>query len=308
MAIEQVSGVVAGHSHDTGAHYIDWGAIIAGTVLASAISIVLFTFGTGIGLSMVSPYAGEGVSKAVYFGALGLWTLWVITSSFMAGGYLAGRLRRRVGDGTEHEVEVRDGAHGISVWALGVAVAALLVALGVSGVVGGVAKVAGPAAATAANSDATAATIDSLLRASAETMPSSSSAAVDPAMVDSTMADQPMAPVRPGRDINADRGEIGRLLTLEMVGGQLSPDTTTYVARLVAAHTGLEQAEAEQRVEQVLAEAKSQTDAARKLGVLVAFLTAAALLVGGAAAAWAATLGGKHRDQGTDFSAFWRWS
>jgi len=41
--------------------------------------------------------------------------------------------------------------------------------------------------------------------------------------------------------------------------------------------------------------------------VIMAFLMAAALAVAGAAAAWAATLGGKHRDQETDHSHFWRW-
>src|SRR5688500_10933283 len=88
---------------DTGAGYVDWCAIAAGAMMATAVAIVLFTFGTAIGLSMVSPYEGEGASRAAYFATLALWTLWVIVSSFMAGGYLAGRLRRRVGDATEHE-------------------------------------------------------------------------------------------------------------------------------------------------------------------------------------------------------------
>src|SRR5690348_6953240 len=84
-------------------HYVDWGAIIAGAVVATAVAIVMFTFGTAIGLSMVSPYEGEGVSAAAWFVTLGLWTLWVVGSSFMAGGYVAGRMRRRIGDSTEHE-------------------------------------------------------------------------------------------------------------------------------------------------------------------------------------------------------------
>lgn len=54
--------------------------------------------------------------------------------------------------------------------------------------------------------------------------------------------------------------------------------------------------------------AKQKADAARNIGILIAFATAVTLLVAGAAAAWAATLGGKHRDELTDTSAFWRWS
>jgi len=264
-------------------HYVDWGAIVAGTVLASAISIVLFTFGTAIGLSMVSPYAGEGTSRAVYFVALGLWTLWVIVSSFMAGGYLAGRLRRRIGDGTEHEVEVRDGAHGLTVWALGVVIASLLLALGVSGIAGSAAKVAGPsiAASSEGRDDVTQFTVDSLFR--------------------------PVGRAMPAADNYVERREVSRILTLGTVRGELTAPDKAYVVRLVAGNTGLSQAEAERRVDEVLADAKHKADMARKAGIVIGFLTAAALLIGGAAAAWTATLGGKHRDEEIDLSYFWRW-
>jgi hypothetical protein len=93
-----------------------------------------------------------------------------------------------------------------------------------------------------------------------------------------------------------------------MVRGELNATDKTYVASLVAANTGMTQAEAERRVTEVIAEAKQKAETARKLGILIAFATAVALLVGAAAAAWAATLGGKHRDEGTDHSHFWRWS
>lgn len=77
--------------------YVDWSAVVAGGVLASAISLVLLAFGTAIGLSMTSPCENERASGPVFAIALGLWLLWVIVSSFLAGGYLAGRLRARVG-------------------------------------------------------------------------------------------------------------------------------------------------------------------------------------------------------------------
>src|SRR5215207_242719 len=108
--------------------YVDWPAIIAGAVLASAISFVLFTFGTGIGLSLTSPYPGESVSPWAFAVALGLWVLWVSVSSFIAGAYLTGRLRRRIGDASEHEVEVRDAAHGLLVWALSALIGAMIAA------------------------------------------------------------------------------------------------------------------------------------------------------------------------------------
>jgi hypothetical protein len=35
--------------------YVSWGAAIAGALLASALSFVLLTFGSAVGLSLVSP-------------------------------------------------------------------------------------------------------------------------------------------------------------------------------------------------------------------------------------------------------------
>jgi hypothetical protein len=268
--------------------YVDWCAIALGTVIAAAISIVLLTFGTGVGLSMISPYRGEGVSAPMYFVVFGLWLLWVEVSSFMAGGYVAGRMRRRVGDASEHEVDVRDGTHGFGVWAFGIVVVSFFVILGATGigaVVGGSAA-AGAAAGATSNADGKSdMLVDTLLRPgpSASTSADASGSSVD------------------------RRAEVGRILSFGTVRGELSTDNRTYLARIVAERTGLSQAEAEARVDQTLAEAKRAADAARKAGVIMAFLMAAALAVAGAAAAWAATLGGKHRDQETDHSQFWRW-
>ena len=118
------TGVVE-HAHPS---IVDWAAIIAGGLLATAISFILITFGSAIGLSLTSPYEGSGFSAAFLAVAVGLWVVWVQISSFIAGAYLAGRLRRRLPDATAHEVEVRDGSHGLLVWALGVVIGAMLAA------------------------------------------------------------------------------------------------------------------------------------------------------------------------------------
>jgi hypothetical protein len=133
--------------------YVDWAAVLAGAILASAISFVLFTFGAGLGLSVTSPYPGESPNPVAFAIGLGLWVLWVSTSSFLAGAYLTGRLRRRIGDATEHEVEVRDAAHGLLVWAVSVLIGAFLAAL----VTGGVAAKTADVAAGVATGASTAA-------------------------------------------------------------------------------------------------------------------------------------------------------
>jgi hypothetical protein len=48
-----------------GASFVEWGAVLAGAVLAAAISFVLLTFGTAIGLSATSPWPNSGVSAKV---------------------------------------------------------------------------------------------------------------------------------------------------------------------------------------------------------------------------------------------------
>ena len=97
--------------------YVDWPAIFAGTALAVALSFVLLTFGSAIGLSVASFEPGEGASLLWLGIASGIWFIWVAITSFAAGGYLAGRLRRPVPGTSIDEIETRDGAHGVLVWA-----------------------------------------------------------------------------------------------------------------------------------------------------------------------------------------------
>ena len=81
----------------------------------------------------------------------------------------------------------------------------------------------------------------------------------------------------------------------------------TYVAQVVAARTGLSDADAEKRVSDVVAQAKSAkdkavdaakaaADAARKTGVYVALWAFVSLLIGAFSASYMATLGGRIRD------------
>jgi hypothetical protein len=253
--------------------YVDWRAIIAGAVIAAAISLVLLTFGSAIGLSMTSPYESEGASKGLFAVALGLWVIWVIVSSNLAGGYVTGRMRRRVGDAIEHESDIRDGTNGVAMWGLGVLIAAVLAFAGATGVVAGGAALAG-----AANADPTAYTVDALFRSTGQQAPD-------------------------GATFAAKR-EVTRILAQGTVGQKIADDDKAYVSRLVAARTGLGQAEATQRVDAVLAKAKAAADATRKAGIISGFLIAAALLAGAAAAWWGAVTGGRHRDQGTAMSGF----
>jgi len=274
---------------------VDWGAIIAGGVLAVAISFILLTFGSAIGLSLTSPYEGEGRSLGFLGAASGLWVVWVQVSSFIAGAYLAGRLRRRLTNATAHEVEIRDGSHGLLVWALGVLVGAMVAA----SVASGVASTAGRAVASATQAAGSGAmqlagninpmdySVDSLFR-----------------------TNNPQG----GENAADSAAEAGRILATSASQGNMSADDKAYLAQLIERRTGLAQPEAEQRIDQVMASLKSAADKARaaadrarRVAVLVAFVTAASLVVSAAAAWWAAGMGGRHRDEGTDFAHLVSW-
>ena len=122
-------------------------AVIGGIVLASAISLVLLTFGSAVGLSFANFRTFTGVAPVWVAIAAASWLLWVQISSFMAGGYLAGRMRRRFHDASEHESDVRDGAHGLLVWAGALVVGAMIAVGGI----GAAANAVGSAASTLTN-------------------------------------------------------------------------------------------------------------------------------------------------------------
>jgi hypothetical protein len=113
--------------------HVDWAAIFAGAALATAIGLILLTFGASLGLSVASPYDGEGYSPVAYAVAAGLYLLWVQLMSFGFGGYVTARLRVRTTDTTEHEIDVRDGLHGLVMWGVGVVAAAVIAIAGLGG-------------------------------------------------------------------------------------------------------------------------------------------------------------------------------
>ena len=93
------------------------------------------------------------------------------------------------------------------------------------------------------------------------------------------------------------RAEMVRLFSSSLRnGGDLKPADRTYVSKVVAARTGLSQADAEKRVNEVVTQAKADADAARKATAQLAFWLTASLLLGAFCASLAATEGGGLRD------------
>lgn len=112
---------------------VEWGAILAGATIATAIALILLGFGAALGLGFASPYDGEGMSPVAFAVAAGLYLLWVQVMAFFFGGYVAARLKARTPSLSEHEVDVRDGLHGLIVWGVGVIAAAVIAMAGIGG-------------------------------------------------------------------------------------------------------------------------------------------------------------------------------
>ncbi len=264
------------------AGYLEWGPIIAGALLAAALSLVLLTFGTAIGLSATSPWPNSGVSAKFIAGVAVFWTLVQQIGAFMAGGYIAGRMRTRWNDAPQDEVEFRDGLHGGLVWAVGIVIGAALLLATAGAVARTGAQVAGQAAITVAGSKVNPmdTVMDTLLRPGA---PPPAPAGQPP------RANQPAA-------AEAPRATIGRILAASLADGGLSADNRTYLVQLVSQQTGLSQQEVETRVNNAVTATREAADKARRTAVTTGLVTAVSLIISFAAAWWAALKGGQHRD------------
>lgn len=124
----------------------DWGAIIGGALGAIVVSIILFTAGSGFGVSTVEPWSFANRAPETFVIGTGIWLIVMQWLSAAFGGYLAGRMRAKwIGQRTD-EVLFRDTAHGLLAWALATVIVAALFAIG-TGVVGTTAATEGAAAA-----------------------------------------------------------------------------------------------------------------------------------------------------------------
>lgn len=255
---------------------VSWAAITAGALAALALTLVLLWFGTGMGFSVVSPWGDSGVSATTFKIGTGLYLVVVAMISSAVGGHIAGRLRTQWYGLHSNEVYFRDTAQGFLAWALASVIGALLLASAATTIIGSTAGglSQGASAAASQSSGAMSGYVDQLLRP------------------------DPAAATGPAGDGTETRSELTRLLTSSFqTERDLKPADRTYVAQMVARRTGLSQADAEKRLNEVLTQAKTDLDKARKAAAQLAFWMAASLLVGAFSASIAAAEAGAFRDR-----------
>lgn len=274
---------------------VSWEPIIAGAFAASTLTFILMLLGSGLGLSIVSPWSGAGASATTFAVSTAVWLVVVQWLSSGVGGYLTGRLRTKwVGVHTD-ETYFRDTAHGFLAWALatllvaGVLGSALSAALSsgvqaVSTVAAGAATGASAGAATKGGGafDSTSYYVDALFRPADLTK---------------------LAAANPESDAAATAQASRILLASAANGGEVTADDSAYLTQLVASRTGLSEADAKARVDTMIAKvkdtkikAKQAADTARKATATFALVGALSMVIGAFISSVAALLGGRQRD------------
>lgn len=274
---------------------VSWAAIFAGALSAAALSLILALLGTGLGFSTLSPYEDH---SAVVLGVSTI--LWVTLTSILAsgiGGYMAGRLRVKWATVHTDEVFFRDTAHGMLAWAVATLLTAAMFGSALTSVISGAATAGAGVAKTVATAGAAAGTVAAKNSDMGSTM--------NPG---DYFTDMLMRSDKPVTDASANpRAEVARIFATSMHNGSLAADDRTYLAQTVAARTGMTQADAEKRVDDVYARmnaaaekakatAKDVADKARKTAATAALWLTVSLLLGAFVASLAATFGGRLRD------------
>jgi hypothetical protein len=263
----------------TAASFLQWTPIIAGALVASAVSLILVAFGSAIGLGIVSSSPTWRDTSALLTLVSGLYLLLAALASFGAGGYVAGRLRERWDASAHHDlIEFRDGTHGLVAWALAVVITALVFAFSAASLPSKTAQTTTAPEASATGESLIAYELDQLFRGDRRPFES---------------------------EIAYNRAEAARILLKAAGRNGITPDDRAYLVQLVAARTSIPPADAESRVNNAITAASTAIHKARRSAIILGFSTAVALLVGAVAAWYAACGGGRERDSAVPRPA-WR--
>ncbi|HVT55466.1 MAG TPA: hypothetical protein VHD34_05400 [Xanthobacteraceae bacterium] len=260
-----------------------WGAVIAGAFTAVAVMIVLISAGTGVGLltaSSFEPTANVAQNTAII---TALWLWFVHAMSFLAGGYVAGRLGNTWEKSTQAESNFRDGTHGFIAWALAAVLStSALAGFALSGATALTSAGIHGAASGASNAATTGRMnymIDTLLR------PSGSGSGQSNA--------------------ENDRAQLSRIFTYGLVKGKLSDEDKNYAAQIVARRTGVTPQEAQSRIDEAQRTAAQAAQSTARATAYTALWFLLSMLLGAIAAIFGGVWGGDDREGRETLPAGW---
>ncbi|MBY5560955.1 hypothetical protein [Rhizobium leguminosarum] len=268
-----------------------WGPIFGGAAAAIGVTLILLLLGSGVGLTMVSPWSGQSSSLGTVGVTAAIWLVVVQWLSSGLGGYITGRLRTKWAAVHTDEVFFRDTAHGFISWALATIFVAGFLASSLTSLAGAGAQAVGSAATAAGAAAASTA----------------STADLPTAYFTDALLRPEQARAGETSDDTAATAEVSRILLNGAAAGQIPDDDKAYLATIVTVRTGLSEADARTRVDTVLKRiedakvaAQKAADEARKAASTTALLGALSLLIGAFIAAAAAAFGGSQRDEEED--------
>ena len=262
-------------SETPGSIYLSWPPIVAGALVAAALSFVLLSFGSAIGLAVASPSSTWRDTSWTLALLGGLWLLLTSLASFGLGGIWRAACAILGQRQYLMKSSFADGIHGLLVWGLAIIIGAFL-ALAATKTIAPRPDATSPTAATA--EPLLAFELDRLFRSD-----------------------------RSAAEAGDDeiRAQAARIITSGLGHSGMAPDDRAYLLRLVEIRTGLPQPEAEARVGRAIAQSSAAIKRARSAAVILAFMIGASLMLGAAAAWFASSSGGRHREGAVDHP-FWR--
>lgn len=131
-------------------HKVNWGAIIAGAVIALIIQFLLSLLGVGIGAATLDPSTGNNPDASTFSIVSAIWYgLTGIIAAF-AGGFIASRMSGKT-------IASSGALHGLTSWAVTTLVLLYLLTTAIGGLVGGALNGLGAIAGGLGNTVATAA-------------------------------------------------------------------------------------------------------------------------------------------------------
>ncbi|TDR94218.1 ATP synthase F0 subunit B [Enterovirga rhinocerotis] len=265
---------------------VDWGAIFAGTVVASGTAIVMTTFASALGMGSISVGPDGGIST-IGLALTGLFTVVSMVAAYWLGGYIAGRMRRRT-LASASETDTRDGLHGLVVWGLGMLIAGSFALSAISGgarAVGGAASTAVQAAGSAVGGAAQGAgqLAGGVLSGVGQAVGGAARGAgnaLEPGLSDMLPQGMQSNPLdylidtmnRPGSGQqpteSSDPAAVARQMSTILANivrtGEVSDADRAYLRDLVANRTGLTQEEAGKRVDEAVEKTKAVRAEAQK--------------------------------------------
>lgn len=220
--------------------FLNWSAILAGTVVAMAIHFFLGTLGVGASLAVFSPLTDANPAENFSLGAAIVWSLCAL-GALGCGGVVAGRYSHSVHGGL---------VHGVLVWSITLIIALTFASIGTGTIFGGALKVLGQGTAItgqAAASSAAEELKDAALRTTTQTgsFIDESVQSMPPGSPQSTRAKREIgfAVTRlfaPGNDVNSPENRRAAIQSLTTYAGMSEADATKTVDEWITSYRNLQ--------------------------------------------------------------------